>query len=135
MGPGADEVDFWVFLVAFRRWIGPGGDEFDCWVCAGEEFVCCVYAGVPAVVLPVVLRRSLYVIYSTCLPPYNVVRPGASCHCERWLHAVRVCFLAFRRGLLGFAWCASHAACDAHLAPTLPALRRCVACAYFLSDV
>jgi hypothetical protein len=28
-------------------------------------------------------RRSLCVIYSTCLPPYNVVRPGASCHCDR----------------------------------------------------
>jgi hypothetical protein len=32
---------------------------------------------------PVVLRRSLYVIYSMCLSPYNVVRRGTSCHCER----------------------------------------------------
>jgi hypothetical protein len=32
---------------------------------------------------PVVLRRSLYTISSTCLPPYYVVCPGASCHCVR----------------------------------------------------
>jgi hypothetical protein len=58
-------------------------------------------AGVP----PGVLRRSLYVIYSTCLPPYNVVRPGASSHCEVGpaicgyayaARAVHVCCLRFR---------------------------------------
>jgi hypothetical protein len=62
IGPGGAEVDFWVFLVAFHRWMGPGGDWLNRWVFAG------VQAGVP----PVVLRRSLYVIYSTCLPTYNV---------------------------------------------------------------
>jgi hypothetical protein len=60
------------FLRAFRR-VCRDGDEADFWG----------FAGVPAGVPPVVLRRSLYVIYSTCLPPYNVVRPGASCHCDR----------------------------------------------------
>jgi hypothetical protein len=90
IGPGGDEVAFWVFLVAFHRWMGPGGDEVDFWVFAG------VQAGVP----PVVLRRSLYTIYSTCLPQYNVVRPGASSHCERRPYhlrrAVRACCLRFR---------------------------------------
>jgi hypothetical protein len=60
------------FLRAFRR-VCRDGDEADFWV----------FAGVPAGVPPVVLRRSLYVIYSMCLSPYNVVRRGASCHCER----------------------------------------------------
>jgi hypothetical protein len=60
------------FLRAFRR-VCRDGDEADFWV----------FAGVPAGVPPVVLRRSLYVIYSMCLSPYNVVRRGTSCHCER----------------------------------------------------
>jgi hypothetical protein len=116
------------FLVAFHRWMGPGGDELDYWVFAG------VQAGVP----PFVLRWSLYVIYSTCLPPYNVVRPGASCHCvfcpccgcvrpayRRDLHGMRECVLDFQRGLRGVCGALSHApyaACDAHLVPTLRAL-------------
>jgi hypothetical protein len=70
-------------LVAFHRWIGPGGDELDCWV----------FAGIPAGVLPVVLRRSLYIIDLT---PYNVVRPGASSHCERRPRAVGACYLRYR---------------------------------------
>jgi hypothetical protein len=75
------------FLRAFRRVCRGGDDEVDFWG----------FAGVPAGVPPVVLRRSLYVIYSTCLPPYNVVRPGASSHCERSAAcAVRVCCLRFR---------------------------------------
>jgi hypothetical protein len=124
MGPGDDGLNFWVFMVAFHRWIGPGGAEFDCWVYAGEAFVCWVYAGVPAVVLPVVLRRSLYVIYSTCLPSYNVVRPGASCHCECSVHAERACFLAFRRALPGLL-----GALPTQLAMrvSLPRSARCVA--------
>jgi hypothetical protein len=116
-------------LVSFNRWIGPCGDAFDCWVFAADAFDCWVHAGVPAVVLVVVLRRSLYVIYSTCLPPYDVVSAGASCHCERCLHAVRACFLAFRRGRLGLldarSW-ASHAAWVARLALTVRVLRCCV---------
>jgi hypothetical protein len=89
MGPGGDEVDFWVFLVAFHRWMGPGGDEVDFWVffwvafhrwigLGGDELGCWVFAGVQAGVPPIVLRRSLYVIYSTptsiqCRPSWSIV--------------------------------------------------------------
>jgi hypothetical protein len=136
------------FLVAFHRWMGQaGGDELDCWVFAG------VQAGVP----PVVLRRSLYVIYSTCLPPYNVVRPGASSHCERRPCHLRLCVCRpccacvlpafpscvrglrdFQGGLLGVRGALSqalHAACDAHLLPTLRALHYRVAYAFVSANV
>jgi hypothetical protein len=123
--------------------MGPGGDGLDCWV----------FAGVQAGVLPVVLRRSLYVIYSTCLPPYNVVRPGASSHCERrprhlrlcvccsfvlpafpsGVRGMRECVLDFQCGLRGVCGALSHApyaACDAHLVPTLRTLHYRVPRAY-----
>jgi hypothetical protein len=54
------------------------------------------FAGVRAGVPPVVLMRSLYTIYSTCLPPYNVVRPGASSHCERRPRHLRLCACCLR---------------------------------------
>jgi hypothetical protein len=40
MGPGGDEVDFWVFLVAFHWWIGPGGGELNYWVLRAFRRVC-----------------------------------------------------------------------------------------------
>jgi hypothetical protein len=135
------------FLVAFHRWMGPSGDELDCWVFAG------VQVGVP----PVVLRRSLYVIDSTCLPPYNVVRPGASSHCEHRpchlrLYVCRPCCACvlpafpsgvrglrdFQRGLRGVRGALSqalHAVCDAHLVPTLRALHYRVAYAFLSANV
>jgi hypothetical protein len=89
------------------------------------------FAGVRAGVPPVVLRWSLYTIYSTCLPPYNVVRPGASSHCERRprhlrlcvcrlccacmlpafpsdVRGMRECVLDFQRGLRGVCGALSH---------------------------
>jgi hypothetical protein len=123
------------FLRAFRR-VCRGGDEVDFWG----------FAGVPAGVPPVVLRGSLYVIYSTCLPPYNVVRPGASSHCERrprhyacaacvsewcawfpWISSV-VCVVCVVRFPTIARAC--HAACDAHLVPTLRALHHRVPRSY-----
>jgi hypothetical protein len=126
---------------------GGWGDGLDRWVFAG------VQAGVP----PVVLRRSLYVIYSTCLPPYNVVRPGASSHCERRPCHLQLCvcrpccacvlpafpsglrgLLAKQRGLRGVRGALSqalHPACDAHLVPTLRALHYRVAYAFVSAHV
>jgi hypothetical protein len=86
------------FLQAFRR-VCHGGDEVDFWVfaavpagvprrCRGRFLGFCGRSGGCAAGC---FGRSLYAIYSTCLPAYNVVRPGASSHCGRRLFgAMRV---------------------------------------------
>jgi hypothetical protein len=125
MGLGGDSVDFWVFLVAFHRCIGLGGYEVDFWV----------FAGIQVCLPPVVLRRSLYVIYSTCLRPHNVIHPGASCHCEcRHPHLT----LGTARAVRGFSGARFHTprtACDALLVPPLHALHYRVPHTYLHANV